>query len=113
MSGGISIKKVLWMAQAHQCFYCGRFYPKDKRSALTIDHLFPRHAGNGRAMNSVLACKPCNSEKGGREPTPKEIDLARRVWALTIEILRQHHKVLPRDWSMARLEAIRREAPDA
>lgn len=96
------------MAQAHKCLYCDRYYPKDKRGGLTIDHLRPRHAGNGRAMNSVLACKKCNSEKGGRQPTDKELDLARRVWALTIEIMHQHQKVLPRDWSMARLEAIKR-----
>ena len=45
------------------CRYCGT------TELLTIDHVVPRIQGGGdEAANLVVACKSCNSRKGGRTP---------------------------------------------
>lgn len=42
------------------CFYCG-----EQKYQLTIDHKRPRALnGSMKRRNLVLACKPCNQEKG-------------------------------------------------
>lgn len=44
------------------CVYCGAVPP------LSIDHLIPRIRGGGdEDANLVLACRPCNSAKGGSD----------------------------------------------
>lgn len=44
------------------CSYCG------SRDFLSIDHLLPRtRGGSDSGENLVLACKPCNTSKGGAD----------------------------------------------
>ncbi|MEL6670656.1 MAG: HNH endonuclease [Bacteroidota bacterium] len=46
-----------------QCQYCG------SRDRLTLDHVIPRAQGGRTSWtNLVVACQPCNSEKGDRLP---------------------------------------------
>lgn len=92
------IKRALWEAQGGVCFYCAAPWPERLFWRMTRDHLWPRCAGHGCAMNIVLACAQCNVDKGNRLPTADEVAKALGVWARTIEILRRHHKILPTGW---------------
>lgn len=50
------------------CRYCGR------QDATTVDHVRPRcQGGSDDADNLVMACRSCNSRKGGR--TPKQASM--------------------------------------
>lgn len=80
----------LYEAQRGGCFYCLR--PMDRRawepgraegSGWTRDHVYPK-SGSGKqyGFNVVLACRNCNNKKGSREPTRRETDLAREIYAL-------------------------------
>jgi hypothetical protein len=56
------------------CAYCGARLklkpdPKEKRAVPTRDHFIPLAAGGGKGKrNHVLACKPCNAQKGSIDP---------------------------------------------
>ena len=56
------------------CAYCGvklKLQPdaKHKRLAATRDHFIPLSAGGGKGnRNHVLACQPCNLQKGAFDP---------------------------------------------
>lgn len=45
------------------CYYCGKATPKQDA---TMDHVVPlAQGGRSTPGNVVVACKPCNSAKGG------------------------------------------------
>jgi 5-methylcytosine-specific restriction endonuclease McrA len=48
------------------CTYCGRLFGTGLPfSRPTLDHVVPRSRGGSSALvNLVLACKPCNRDKG-------------------------------------------------
>ncbi|GEM_PF-3090566 len=49
--------------QDHKCAYCRR------QAALSEDHIIPlQQRGSDDISNMAMACKRCNSEKGGRTP---------------------------------------------
>ena len=56
------------------CAYCGiklklNPEPKEKRTIPTRDHFIPLASGGGKGKrNHVLACKPCNAQKGALDP---------------------------------------------
>lgn len=56
------------------CAYCGVKLPlkpevREKRLIPTRDHFVPLAAGGGKGKrNHVLACKPCNAQKGSLDP---------------------------------------------
>lgn len=58
----------LWI-EAHnldnrECVYCGT-----KEAELCLDHMIPkRYHGPTVIQNCVMACRSCNSRKGGRAP---------------------------------------------
>jgi 5-methylcytosine-specific restriction endonuclease McrA len=53
------------LRERNKCHYCGR---KLNKKTATLDHVKPRSKGgkDGYA-NLVLACEPCNKEKGDRD----------------------------------------------
>ncbi len=55
-------KRSLLKRYGSTCYYCeGRFNPDD----LTLDHVIPRmRGGSNKLSNLVLACEPCNRDKG-------------------------------------------------
>lgn len=54
------------------CRYCG----VDCGEQITIDHVTPRCQGGGDDVaNLVVACKACNSRKGGRTPNQAAMSL--------------------------------------
>lgn len=56
------------------CRYCGDPVSAD----LTIDHVIPRCQGGGDDLNNlVVACRSCNSRKGGR--TPEQAGMSLRL----------------------------------
>lgn len=60
-----------WRQQLGQgrCYHCGGSFP---REALTMDHLVPlARGGRSTKKNVVVACKPCNNEKGCLFPVEK------------------------------------------
>jgi hypothetical protein len=67
ISGTMSIRSIfdderIKMTAPQACCYCG------SRLNLAIDHLVPRTRGAvDEADNLVLACRPCNSSKQGRD----------------------------------------------
>lgn len=55
-----------------RCRYCGAEILTD----YTLDHVVPRVQGGGSTLdNLVLACRPCNTEKGGRTPAEAGMEL--------------------------------------
>jgi hypothetical protein len=60
--GSIFDDERLKMMAERVCSYCGG------AESIAIDHLLPRVRGGGdRGENLVLACRSCNSSKGGRD----------------------------------------------
>jgi hypothetical protein len=48
------------------CAYCSA---KLDKGTATADHIMPKWKGNAASwLNSITACRPCNSKKGGRSP---------------------------------------------
>lgn len=75
---------LLYSLQKCRCFYCKTYMEyithNDKmKKGYTVDHLFPRSKGYGRAGNIVLSCRRCNEKKGDRFPT---IDETVDAWQL-------------------------------
>jgi CRISPR/Cas system Type II protein with McrA/HNH and RuvC-like nuclease domain len=66
--------ETLFEAWKGNCAYCGvklKLQPelKEKRVVPTRDHFIPLAAGGGKGKrNHVLACKPCNAQKGSFDP---------------------------------------------
>lgn len=71
-----------------QCVYCGEMFPPE---GLTLDHVEPRVKGGDHSKgNLVVACRTCNTEKGGLtawaylatrpEQRSNFLRLARGVW---------------------------------
>ncbi len=64
----------LFVAWHGSCAYCGmklNLKPdqKEKRVVPTRDHFIPLASGGGKGKrNHVLACKPCNAQKGAFDP---------------------------------------------
>ena len=57
-------RREIFRRDNHTCQYCGR-----RSSALTVDHVIPRHRGGPHSWeNLVAACPVCNRRKGGRTP---------------------------------------------
>jgi len=57
-------RRNIYQRDQFTCQYCGRALP---RGELTIDHIIPRsRGGKSTWTNVVLACSPCNLEKGDR-----------------------------------------------
>jgi len=57
-----------------KCQYCGR---RVTRAEATYDHVLPRSQGGGTNWeNIVIACVPCNQQKGGRTPEQAKMRLA-------------------------------------
>ncbi len=55
-------KREILRRDDYTCQYCGQ-----RSSALTIDHIIPRHMGGQHNWeNLVTACPSCNHRKGGR-----------------------------------------------
>lgn len=74
--------------QGGKCFYCGcRIYIRPPSTPVdigrernlemrphTLDHVTPSTKGGKHSgKNLVLACGPCNNDKGDRMPTPEEL----------------------------------------
>lgn len=94
----------LMVAQSGRCFYCHELMLEP-----TQDHFVPKTKGGmGRINNLVLACRGCNQEKSGRNPTPAEqrrrIALARRASQLSRQRLKKIDTIL------GHIEAARRKA---
>lgn len=57
----------------HQCAYCGERFSE---ALLTIDHIVPdSHGGPLSWMNTVAACRDCNSRKADRTPEQARMPL--------------------------------------
>ena len=65
--GAVAALKRAFEIMGGHCFHCGKWMPAQAMShECTRDHMRPRHAGGGDYLhNLVLACGPCNREKGG------------------------------------------------
>lgn len=74
------LRRELLRAQDKRCCYCPA--PIDFATC-TLEHVFPLNGGErrvrARPTNIILACEPCNTAKGGREPTPREIEILRVI----------------------------------
>lgn len=56
-------RRELLRRDRHTCQYCG------SGKALTLDHVLPRSKGGAHTWdNLVIACAPCNQQKGDRTP---------------------------------------------
>lgn len=81
-------RRSLFKRDRHTCQYCGT---QPGVAQLTIDHVMPRSRG-GRTTwtNCVLACVPCNLEKGSRTPGEARMSLGRTPepppWTHALEI---------------------------
>lgn len=60
----------VYQRDGHACRYCGR------ANNLSIDHVIPRSQGGiHESENLVVACRSCNSKKGGRTPEQARMTL--------------------------------------
>ena len=69
MSKGVGTTKVLAVSMKTDghCGYCGRKLPLEGED-VHVDHMTPRgQGGTNQVSNLVLACKRCNSVKGGKD----------------------------------------------
>jgi hypothetical protein len=67
----------LALAQGDLCTYCGNpTIPGDRgRHGRTVDHVIPRcQGGSDDPSNLVIACRGCNSRKGGRTPEQARVN---------------------------------------
>ena len=67
-------RSLLLQRDGFSCAYCGG-------RATTVDHIVPRSRG-GRTtwLNTVAACRPCNSGKGPRLPEEARMRIRTRVF---------------------------------
>ena len=66
-------RAVLYKRDRHICAYCGEQFT-DRH--LTIDHVLPKSRGGKNTwVNTVSACKPCNSAKADRTPEEAKMHL--------------------------------------
>ena len=66
-------RMILYARDRHLCAYCGHQF---KDYALTIDHVLPRSRGGKNTwVNTVAACKPCNTAKADRTPEEAHMHL--------------------------------------
>lgn len=66
-------RRILYHRDLFICAYCGREFPDRK---LTIDHVIPKSRGGKNTwMNTVSACKKCNSAKADQTPEEAEMPL--------------------------------------
>lgn len=81
----------IWRAQDGRCFLCGAEMTRGdglkasgatRHLTWTREHIYPR-GGTGRGLhnNVALSHSRCNSDRGGREPTPDEIERGRLIYA--------------------------------
>ena len=56
--------------QKHQCIYCEQPISLEDllEGEVEVDHIWPASGFHDNYMNTVVACKSCNQEKGGRTP---------------------------------------------
>lgn len=91
MTAGIKIiDALLCAAQDGRCFYCNGLFCGQSGTRMktrkvgrwTRDHLRARSNGHGLGGNTVLACAPCNMNKGAREPTDDELTRASMIFGI-------------------------------
>lgn len=52
-------------AGSWSCHYCEKWFTKQERRTITIDHVIPKALGGpNHAWNQVLCCPYCNIKKG-------------------------------------------------
>ena len=62
-------KYKMWKEQKYDCLYCGRSISKnDLLDSAETEHIVPWSSFSQNYMNTVLACRTCNREKGDRTP---------------------------------------------
>lgn len=67
-------RSLLLQRDKASCGYCGR-------RAETVDHILPRSRGGATTwLNTVAACRPCNSRKEARLPAEAGMQLRTRVF---------------------------------
>lgn len=70
-----SLRMAIYARDHFDCVYCRLVFPlcTDGRG-LTLDHVKPRsRGGRNTAANLVTACKRCNSSRGNRPLTRKQL----------------------------------------
>jgi len=76
----------LFLAQDGRCFHCTEPMADTPhpmmRNGWTREHVYPRARYRRMGNNVVLAHAECNSAKGGRPPTPEEVEKARLIYGL-------------------------------
>ena len=62
-------KYKMWKEQKHHCLYCGNSISKnDLLDSAETEHIIPQSSFHQNYMNTVLACRTCNQDKGDRTP---------------------------------------------
>ena len=62
-------KYKMWKEQKQQCLYCGGCISiNDLLDSAETEHIVPQSAFSQNYMNTVLACRNCNQEKGAATP---------------------------------------------
>lgn len=75
-----------------RCGYCSTECPEQE---LTLDHVKPISQGGGKSWeNLVTACRPCNTQKGGRTPEQARMPLAIKprmpLWSIAYLLPKDH-----------------------
>lgn len=70
-------RTVIAALQGFRCYLCGEEFADV--ALATEEHVVPRALGGKTRENILMACQPCNVEKGHREPRPCEVIYLRAV----------------------------------
>lgn len=67
--GALEALRLAFQEFGAHCFHCRKWLkPQPLSQQCNRDHLFPKHAGGGNELhNLVIACGPCNRDKGGKD----------------------------------------------
>lgn len=70
----------------HQCQYCRKF---DHHRRLTLDHVIPKSRGGDKSwLNLVTCCEKCNQEKGDKTPSEASMELIKKPFVPSFNVLR-------------------------
>ncbi len=93
VSGSMSMRSIydderIKMTMPKGCSYCG------SARSLVVDHLIPKiRGGPDESDNLILACRPCNSSKGGKDMVAWA---ASKGFFPSILLLRRYTKIVAR-----------------
>jgi uncharacterized protein (TIGR02646 family) len=92
-----TLRQIIFDVQKGFCAYCQREITFEEA---TLDHVRPKSRGGCSGYeNLVVTCQPCNTTKGGNDPTPEQRLIAKRIRAQVQDVMirtKQRYRIIQR-----------------